>query len=108
MEHPRLDIAEIILPPGRFLLAASERGLCRVVLPEETKASFEAWLKKHYPKYQLQDHQGRLGSTIEQLEGGQRRQSHPGDRTLSPRGGRRRTPDGVWRRVAVKVRIAQA
>jgi len=69
MERPWLEVAETILPPGRFLLAASDRGLCRVVFPNETQASFEAWLNEHYPTYQLRnDQKKRLGPVIEQLQ----------------------------------------
>lgn len=69
MKRPWLDFVKIALPPGRFLLAASDRGLCRVVFPNETKASFEAWLKQHYPRHRLLHTQrGRLKPVIEQLE----------------------------------------
>lgn len=56
-------------PRGRMLVASTERGLCRVLLPTEPEERFFAWLRRHFrPEDTAEDPLGaRNGEAIDQI-----------------------------------------
>jgi len=63
-----IHVARVQLDPGRFWLAASPRGLCRVAFPNEEQASFRAWLERWCGDGEVHEGpQAFVGAAIEQL-----------------------------------------
>ncbi|HED03357.1 MAG TPA: methylated-DNA--[protein]-cysteine S-methyltransferase [Candidatus Fraserbacteria bacterium] len=56
------------LPPGPMLIAATERGLCRLTLPGEDQDGFWSWLKRRWPAGRLCDDPGYFRSVVAALE----------------------------------------
>ncbi|WP_327204889.1 methylated-DNA--[protein]-cysteine S-methyltransferase [Paenibacillus sp. Leaf72] len=49
-------------------VAASERGLCLIALPDDTHMNLKLWIGKKFPNAKLIEHQNRLSPYLEQLQ----------------------------------------
>ena len=55
-------------PLGTAYAASTQKGLCRLTLPEETEAHFTVWLHTHFAPEQIRPHPQPNLDVIEQLD----------------------------------------
>lgn len=67
LAHEPVYYATVQLPMGRFLVASTDRGLCRLTLPGEEVVNFWSWLDRHFSKSPLHENVSRHEEVAEQL-----------------------------------------
>jgi methylated-DNA-[protein]-cysteine S-methyltransferase len=63
-----IDVTEKQFSPGRFLLAATDKGLCKVAFPTESRTSFERWLKLNFNDPELRESAEKFDEVMDQLK----------------------------------------
>lgn len=58
----------LIYKEWEFYLAATDRGLCHILLPNESFDILESWVAKHFPQTPLNHDQERLAPYIVELD----------------------------------------
>lgn len=67
MDEPNVYYTTVRLPVGRFLVASTDRGLCRLTLPGEGEENFWGWLRRRYPKSSLHEDASRHEKVAKEL-----------------------------------------
>jgi len=52
---------------GRIYVASTERGICKISVPKETRKDFFEWLRKHFDPDTVTDNRARNKDVIDQL-----------------------------------------
>ncbi len=52
---------------GRIYVASTEKGVCKISVPRESRKDFIAWLKEHFDVDQISDNRARNRDVIDQL-----------------------------------------
>ncbi len=63
----RVYCASFESPIGVIYLASTERGLCKIALPKDGKASFFSWIKENFPPEGIVDDRKKNSVVIRQL-----------------------------------------
>ena len=53
---------------GLIYLASTDKGLCKVSIPNETKRDFFTWIKNHYNEEEVSENKAKNQEPIEQLK----------------------------------------